>query len=251
MKDKDKVMKEHIDLKGTRYGVIVSMAEQPDFNKVLESLKHKFTEQQNFFKGAPVSLNLGWRELNEQQLDALLSLFEASKLHLQGIISSSFITRTIAENRDIKVIIGRLGLADHHSKVVRKERTLPGISEPLPAAVLPPPIGEHSILVRKTIRSGQKFSFSGSVVIYGDINPGAEIEAENDIFIIGALRGKAHAGYKGNTEAVIIVFNLQSLQLYIDEYIWGGNLPKKGGDPVIARIENKKIVVYPLAERRD
>jgi septum site-determining protein MinC len=246
------VPKENISLQGTRYGVIVSIAEEPEFPKIFENLSQKLVEQKDFFKGGPISLNLGWRELTEEQLDSLLDLIKSHNIQLQGIISSSFTTRTIAEGRNLKVIIGRLGLADHHSRTVRKERTLVKPAAPAAPALPIPPIGDYVVLVRKTIRSGQKFTFPGSVVIYGDINPGAEIEAEGDIFIIGTLRGLAHAGYKGKSDAFIVILNLQSLQLRIDEYLWGGELSKKwAGFPVIAKVENNKIVVYPFSERRD
>ena len=46
---------------------------------------------------------------------------------------------------------------------------------------------------KASLRSGQKIEFEGSVVIIGDVNDGAEVIAEDNIVVLGALRGMAHA----------------------------------------------------------
>lgn len=53
------------------------------------------------------------------------------------------------------------------------------------------------------LRSGQKIEFEGSIVVLGDVNGGAEVIAGENIVILGALRGLAHAGAKGNKKAII------------------------------------------------
>ena len=47
-----------------------------------------------------------------------------------------------------------------------------------------------------SIRSGQRLEFEGSIVIIGDVNDGAEVIAEDNIAVVGSLRGMAHAGAK-------------------------------------------------------
>src|ERR1700733_14947560 len=69
---------------------------------------------------------------------------------------------------------------------------------------LPPTPAVPAVLyLRQTLRSGQTVSHAGHLVIIGDVNPGAEIMAEGDITIWGALRGIAHAGIGGNVDAEI------------------------------------------------
>ena len=48
--------------------------------------------------------------------------------------------------------------------------------------------------VQNSIRSGQKEEYAGSIVICGDVNPGAEVVAGGNIMVLGTLRGVAHAG---------------------------------------------------------
>ena len=56
---------------------------------------------------------------------------------------------------------------------------------------------------RGSLRSGQKMEVEGSIVIIGDVNSGAEIIASDNIVVVGNLRGLAHAGAKGNKQAII------------------------------------------------
>ena len=65
---------------------------------------------------------------------------------------------------------------------------------------------------RGSVRSGQKVEFEGSLVILGDVNDGAEV-------IAGELRGLAHAGAKGNKEAIIAASSIEAPQLRISNII--------------------------------
>ena len=75
-----------------------------------------------------------------------------------------------------------------------------------------------------TLRSGQKIETEHSVVILGDINSGAEVIAGGDIFVLGALRGVAHAGAFDETGGgrVIMALDLQPTQLRIGTVISRG-----------------------------
>lgn len=68
---------------------------------------------------------------------------------------------------------------------------------------------------RGSIRSGQKIEFEGSLVILGDVNGGAEVVAGENIVILGILRGLAHAGAKGNKQAMIAAALIDSPQIRI------------------------------------
>ena len=68
---------------------------------------------------------------------------------------------------------------------------------------------------RGSLRSGQKIEFEGSLVILGDVNGGAEVLAGENIVVLGILRGMAHAGAKGNKEAIIAAASIESPQIRI------------------------------------
>ena len=68
---------------------------------------------------------------------------------------------------------------------------------------------------RGSLRSGQRLESEGSLVILGDVNSGAEVMASDNIVILGALRGLAHAGAKGNKQAIIAAGLVDTVQIRI------------------------------------
>lgn len=66
-----------------------------------------------------------------------------------------------------------------------------------------------------SLRSGQKIEEERSVVILGDVNSGAEVIASDNIVVLGTLRGLAHAGAKGNKQAIIAAGRLDTVQMRI------------------------------------
>ncbi len=102
----------------------------------------------------------------------------------------------------------------------------------------------ETVIIARTVRSGTRIDSSGSAVILGDVNAGAEIVAEDDIIVIGALRGVAHAGAGGNEGAVIWAQRILSPQLRI-----AGALAQSGGagagegGPEVAHLEGGQIVL--------
>lgn len=104
---------------------------------------------------------------------------------------------------------------------------------------------EQAQIVRQMIRSGQTTScLTGSVIVYGDVNPGGEVVAAGDVIVLGALRGSAHAGANGRLSSVIIAMELVPLQLQIGSYV---NRPPIGqkprGYPEIARVGAQDIII--------
>ncbi|NLJ73154.1 MAG: septum site-determining protein MinC [Syntrophomonadaceae bacterium] len=107
---------------------------------------------------------------------------------------------------------------------------------------------EDTILIRKSLRSGQKILADGNVVILGDINPGAEIVAGGNILVMGCLRGVAHAGVFGDEEAIIAAYRLIPTQIRIASHI---TRPPDGETivvktPELARIRAGKVIIEKL-----
>lgn len=69
--------------------------------------------------------------------------------------------------------------------------------------------------IRGSLRSGQKEEFTGSIVILGDLNYGAEVIAGENIIVTGTLRGLAHAGANGNKKAIISANSIDCTQVRI------------------------------------
>ncbi len=70
-----------------------------------------------------------------------------------------------------------------------------------------------------SIRSGTKLEYEGSLVIIGDVNAGSEVIAGENIVVLGNLRGVAHAGAKGNKQAIIAATSITSPQIRISNIV--------------------------------
>jgi septum site-determining protein MinC len=82
-------------------------------------------------------------------------------------------------------------------------------------------------LVRGIVRAGQTLFHDGDLLLVGDVNPGGTIAATGDIYVIGSLRGVAHAGVNGREEAIIVASHMKPTQLRIAGVI--SRPPEEGG----------------------
>ena len=92
----------------------------------------------------------------------------------------------------------------------------------------------EALFIKSTFRSGESVHHPGDVVVLADVNPGAEIRADGDIVVWGALKGWAHAGVSGDPRAVIIALDLPSARIQIDKY--------QGIGPTSSRRKSKSSV---------
>jgi septum site-determining protein MinC len=111
-------------------------------------------------------------------------------------------------------------------------------------------------MIYGTLRSGQKVETEHSIVVFGDVNSGAEVIAGGDIVILGTLRGIAHAGAYDESGGGRVIFslNLQPTQLRIGLVISRGSgsdseSTPRGGLPEVARVDGNMIVVEPYQSR--
>lgn len=110
-----------------------------------------------------------------------------------------------------------------------------------------------TMLVQRSLRSGQNVNFDGNVVVLGDVNPGAEIIASGHILVMGALRGLVHAGATGEDAATVTALTLAPTQLRIASHI---TRPPDGGaddtnkPPETARIRDDAVIIEPYQAQR-
>ena len=257
-----------VTLKGTRHGLLVCVREDLDFELALEQIQEKlanpFLTQESRGglggDGSPpqdqsggghldskrISLDLGWRELSGESFTRLREAL--GEVELAGVLSTSLQTRTVAESLGVKAIIGRLGLAHHQGRRLRQQQkeqeqadleaaaaVEPSgeVAEVVEEPVAPPPADaeqeqEATLYIKRTLRSGQKAVYPGNIVLWGDLNPGSELEAEGDVLVLGTVRGRIHAGCNGNAEAQIYCQSLHPTVLRIADGLWTGDLKETG-----------------------
>ncbi|OEF98042.1 hypothetical protein BHF71_03200 [Vulcanibacillus modesticaldus] len=101
-------------------------------------------------------------------------------------------------------------------------------------------------VITGTIRSGQVYQHQGNILLIGDINPGGFLKATGDIYVIGSLRGIAHAGYDGDESSIIAAAIMEPTQLRIGKSVsfaveqWGEMDNSKN---LFAYVKNNEIVL--------
>lgn len=213
-----------IEIKGIRDGLLFVLSDG-EWTEVRQSLLEQIDQQGEFLRGARIALDVGTQILKAVDLGALRNELSERGLTLWAVLSSSPTTEQTAQT---------LGLATRISKPL-PDRAMHSLDTSLSG-------GDPAVLVKRTLRSGYRLEHPGSVVVIGDVNPGAEIIAGGDVIVWGRLRGMVHAGAEGQEKAVVCALDLAPTQLRIAGLI--AITPKRRGKayPEMARIENKQVV---------
>lgn len=74
-------------------------------------------------------------------------------------------------------------------------------------------------VISGVIRSGQVYEYGVNILMLGDVNPGGILISEGDIYVLGTLKGIAHAGSKGNRDAVVVASIMDAAQIRIADKI--------------------------------
>lgn len=104
--------------------------------------------------------------------------------------------------------------------------------------------------IRKAVRGGQSISYSGNIVIIGDVNNGAEVHAGGNIIVLGCIKGNVFAGEGGNTNAIIAAFSLQPEILKIGDIITISPDSEKPMYPEVAKAKDNVIIVEPYLNNK-
>lgn len=206
-----------VQIKGLRDGLLVSL-DDASWEEQRVALLAQVDSQPSFFQGARLALDVASQVLRVNELVELRDQLSERGISLWAVISESPTTEKTAQ---------LLGLATRISKPRPEENRKFSVED----------LGEETALfLSRTLRSGTRIEFSGHVVVFGDVNPGAEIIAEGNVIIWGRLRGMVHAGAKGNRNAVICALDLSPTQLRIAEEVSAILGPREDPAPEIARI---------------
>jgi septum site-determining protein MinC len=125
----------------------------------------------------------------------------------------------------------------------------PALAENPPVVVAaPPPAAPSTLYHHGTLRGGQTLQQLGTIVVVGDVNPGAEIVATGDILVFGSLRGTAHAGAQGDESARVYALELAPTQLRIAAFIAVDDGVRRAREPEVAFIRSGRITIAAHAQ---
>ena len=247
-------MSEAVSFKGNKDGIVLLLDLSVEFESLCQMIVQKLWESRNFL-GDHTSLiiNSGAIALNDGQRLALKVLLQSlghevkyflPEVPVEGAQKAAEQKTPEPKMPDNKVYEPKVSATKTVVPEVpaQTEAEVSSISE---LADIEHYLTKSALAVRKNIRSGQKISYDGTLIIFGDVNAGAELEAAGHILVLGALRGVAHAGCKGDKKAVIYANQLRSVQLRIADLIArapdGENT--KRNIPEIARIIDNYLVI--------
>lgn len=206
-----------VQIKGIRDGLLVSLGDA-GWPIVQHALLERIEEQPAFFQGARVALDVGNQTLKSAELSSLRDKLSEYGIMLWAILSISPVTENTAQI---------LGMATRISKPRPQESQASKKGD-----------DESALWVNKTMRSGMRVENAGHVVIFGDVNSGAEVISGGSVIIWGRLRGVVHAGVNGNQSAVVCALDMSPTQLRIAGQI--AVAPERRGktQPEIVRIKD-------------
>jgi len=122
------------------------------------------------------------------------------------------------------------------------------ITAPMPVSTLPR-VHRLPVVIEQPIRSGQiVYAEETDLIVLAGVNPGAQIMADGNIHIYGALRGRANAGVKGAADARIFCQKFDPELVGIDAAFLGAeDLPSAQiGKAVQVILRDGRCVVIPL-----
>lgn len=173
------VKSNHVTIKGIKDGLVFLLDDKCEFGTLLEELRYKLEHSHQNILTGPI-------------------------IHVDVKLG----TRIITEDQKELIL-----------EILRQKGNLLIRSVEMPEPE--PEVDPHQVITTLSgmVRSGQVLHHEGNLLFLGDVNPGGTIACTGDIFILGSLRGMAHAGTEGNIEAVIAASYLAPTQLRIAEII--------------------------------
>lgn len=170
---------QYVAIKGTKNGLVLRLDDKCAYSDLLAELRNKVAE--DGLEGiAEVRIDTGNRYCDEDELKEIMNIIHDSPNLRVSRIQSDVITVEECNKRILE----------------KQSETYIGI-----------------------VRSGQVVKADGDLVVIGDVNPNGRIIAGGSIYVLGRLKGIAHAGSNGNAQSVIAASWLEATHLMIADKI--------------------------------
>ena len=213
-----------IQIKGNTQGLLVS-AQNNSWNEVKESLLSKIDESPDFYKGARLSLDVGELSVRSIELSKIRDLLSKREITLWAVLSTSETTIQTAQILGLSTDLGQ------YTKQEKRKNNSDYFE------------GDSAVWIEKNLRAGYKIETKCHVVVFGDVNPGAEIVSAGSVIVWGRLSGSVHAGADGDLHSKVMALNLEPTSLKIGEISASPFEKKKKKQPEIAKISENAIII--------
>lgn len=202
----------HVIFKGTKDGIAIRFLDDTPFDVLCEQLQTKVKQAGKFFDNVTTNLTLQGRTFSEEE-----------------------------ENRILEIITENTSMTITHFNEEEQPKQVADLYENLDCMT--------TKFHKGSLRNGQRLEFDGSLVLLGDVNPGAEIKATGNIIVLGQLRGIAHAGCNGLSDAFIAAIHMMPVQLRIADIItrFPDDGTRSAKPAEYAFVQEGQIFVMPLS----
>ncbi|MBR5508868.1 MAG: septum site-determining protein MinC [Lachnospiraceae bacterium] len=197
-------------IKSNKYGITLFLDKELPFKELLTEVGEKFKASSKFFHNAQMALAFEGRTLSkEEQIEIIRVIQENSTLEILCIIEKDILTES-------------------YMKQVVEERQQVRDSS-------------NGKFYKGTLRSGQVLESETSIIILGDVNPGAKVVSKGNVVVLGTLKGMVHAGAAGNENAFVAALNMRAMQIRINDTI-----ARSADEPVNPRAGKKASTAKPM-----
>lgn len=172
------------------------------WQRMIEDLKTRLQQMdKSWLPNTKCHLESGDRLLDTRQIRELDEILEHYLLQLDLVI---------AQRRQTAVAAASAGYSVQQN---------PSISLFAKSTENPPQNLAEPLYIKNNLRSGVQISHPSTVIVFGDVNPGARVIAGGDVYVWGSLKGVAHAGAGGKRESLIMALKMNPTQLRIADLV--------------------------------
>ena len=164
--------------------IIIKIAEDAEQREIIYDLRKKLPELKKLYKDEKTPIKVTGKVMKNKEIDEIQNL-------IKGQID-------VEIDFDMPKTLGLSGIKKAFDREIATSETK---------------------FHKGSLRSGQRLETEGSIVVIGDVNSGAEVVASDNIIVLGNLRGLAHAGAKGNKQAIIAAGLLDTVQIRISNIV--------------------------------
>lgn len=211
-------MSSSVKIRGSKHGISVKIDTGASYEDIKRDVASEFKDAGNFLGEENLAVSFEGKYLTEEQQEELVDI--------------------IHQNCNVHIVC----IMDRHSeqdKLYQKsvQKTMMEFD------------ASTGQFYKGHLRSGQVLEFEQSVIVIGDVNPGASIISKGNIIILGSLRGTAYAGASGKKNSFIVAMDMQPIQLRIaDIFVRATDSGKGPSEPRIAYVEEENIYIEPLTK---
>ncbi len=247
------MMKNPVMIKGNKYGFTLYLDPDTGLDELLVLVGERFAQSGKFFTGdSQIAIRFEGKALTfEEQNEVIDRIEENSDVRISYVIDGD-------EHNEayFKAAVEQYGQKLRDAFAREREEYKDELIKTVPGYYEQGNLSSDGQFYKGTLRSGQSIDVENSIVIVGDVNPGADVVAGGNVVVLGCLKGSVAAGYPDNRSAFVLALDMQPMQVRIGDLIarspdekGKSKKRKKEKEPEtkIAYVENENIYIEPIS----